>query len=189
MSSHAAPAAEPQAAPKSKSPVLGLMIAGIFMILVIGAECAMAYLLIPSADDIRLEAQEKIAEATSHKKDRSLVHELAAVTPGAAITEVDLDAFTINMANPSTNSTVRVDFHLYATIGEEQVHEFQEIFATRKHRIRDHVITEIRQSKATDLRDPELGLIKRRILEKTNEALGHPLLRSIVFSDFRFMER
>ncbi|HEV7282488.1 MAG TPA: flagellar basal body-associated FliL family protein [Pirellulaceae bacterium] len=184
-----APAAETPVATKSRSPIGGLLIAGLFIVAVIGAECAMAYLLIPSADDIRLEAQEKIAQASSKAKDHSLVHELAAVTPGAAITEVDLDAFTINMANPATNSTVRVDFHLYATMGEEQVHEFQEIFARRKHRIRDLVITEIRQSKATDLRDPELGLIKRRILEKTNEALGHPLLRSIVFSDFRFMER
>lgn len=184
-----APAAETPAAAPHRSPVGGLLIAGIFMVLVIGAECAMAYFLIPSADDIRLEAQEKIAEATAKAKDKSLAHELAEVTPGATVAEVDLDAFTVNMANPSTNSTVRVDFHLYATIGEEHVHEFKEIFERRKHRIRDQVITEIRQSKATDLRDPELGLIKRRILEKTNEALGHALLRSIVFSDFRFIER
>ena len=40
-----------------------------------------------------------------------------------------------------------------------------------------------------DLTDPGLGLLKRRILAKSNDLLGKPLLRSVVFSDFSFVEQ
>jgi flagellar FliL protein len=40
-----------------------------------------------------------------------------------------------------------------------------------------------------DLSDAELGLIKRKILEKTNRALGKPLVREVLFSKFNFVER
>ena len=40
-----------------------------------------------------------------------------------------------------------------------------------------------------DLADPGLGLIKRRILEKSNALLGKPLLRAVVFSEFSYMEQ
>ena len=40
-----------------------------------------------------------------------------------------------------------------------------------------------------DLNDAGLGLIKRRILEKTNKTLGHPFLQGVVFSQFSFIEQ
>ena len=42
---------------------------------------------------------------------------------------------------------------------------------------------------ATDLTDAGLGLIKRQILEKTNRAMGQPLLKEVLFSKFNFVER
>ena len=44
-------------------------------------------------------------------------------------------------------------------------------------------------AQAKDLSDAGLGLIKRQILEKTNRALGHPMLREVLFSKFNFVER
>ena len=41
----------------------------------------------------------------------------------------------------------------------------------------------------TDLTDAGLGLIKRMILEKSNRALGKPLLHEAIFSRFSFEER
>jgi flagellar FliL protein len=44
-------------------------------------------------------------------------------------------------------------------------------------------------AESSDLTDSGLGLLKRRILEKTNRALGLPLLREVLFSKFSFVER
>jgi hypothetical protein len=44
-------------------------------------------------------------------------------------------------------------------------------------------------AESADLTDAGLGLIKRRILEKTNRALGQPLLKEVLFSKFNFVER
>ena len=43
-------------------------------------------------------------------------------------------------------------------------------------------------AKLSDLEDAGLGLIKRRILEKSNALFGKPLLRSVVFADYTFVE-
>ena len=40
-----------------------------------------------------------------------------------------------------------------------------------------------------DLTDPALGLLKRKILETTNKALGKPMLQGVVFSEFTFLEQ
>jgi len=40
-----------------------------------------------------------------------------------------------------------------------------------------------------DLADAGLGLVKRKILEKVNQTLGKPLLRTIIFSEFSFVEQ
>jgi flagellar FliL protein len=40
-----------------------------------------------------------------------------------------------------------------------------------------------------DLTDPVLGLIKRKILEKTNRLLGKAMVKGVVFSDFSYYEQ
>lgn len=50
------------------------------------------------------------------------------------------------------------------------------------------MIVEIRNCEVGDLEDAGLGLIKRRFLEKSNALLGKPLLRSVIFADYTFVE-
>jgi flagellar basal body-associated protein FliL len=47
----------------------------------------------------------------------------------------------------------------------------------------------VRGSEIEDLTDAGLGLIKRRILERTNKALGKPLIKNVIFSEFSFVEQ
>ncbi len=47
----------------------------------------------------------------------------------------------------------------------------------------------IRSADINDLTDPALGLLKRKILETTNKALGKPLLQGVAFSEFTFLEQ
>jgi flagellar FliL protein len=58
-----------------------------------------------------------------------------------------------------------------------------------QHRFREQVNITVRGAEVTDLTDPGLGLIKRKILEKTNRSFGEPLLRDVLFSDFSFVEQ
>ena len=117
----------------------------------------------------------------------------------------------------ATNTTLLIDFHLYGTIaldgqasGTEQhdsgghggshggghgekpaagEDEFSKVFDKHKHRLRDQVITIIRSSELADYSDPSLGLIRRKILEKSNRLLGKPLLEEVIFSDFSIIEQ
>jgi flagellar FliL protein len=57
------------------------------------------------------------------------------------------------------------------------------------HRFRDMVISEIRHLDNQDLADPGLGLIKRRILEKSNALFGKPILKGLFFPDFSYIEQ
>ena len=61
--------------------------------------------------------------------------------------------------------------------------------ANWQHRLRDQAIFEIRNCQIDDLTDPGLAVLKRRILAKSTDLLGKPLLRSVVFSDFSFVEQ
>jgi flagellar basal body-associated protein FliL len=84
---------------------------------------------------------------------------------------------------------LRIDFHLYGTVGSDDKTEFDEAMQENKHRFRDQVIMTIRGCEHSELTDAGLGLIKRKILEKTNRTLGKPLLQAVIFTDFSFIEQ
>jgi flagellar basal body-associated protein FliL len=103
--------------------------------------------------------------------------------------EADLGDFSVTIFQPASNTTLRIDFHLFGAIRVDDEGEFKSRMEEHKHRFRDQVLVTIRSSDVADLADPGLGLIKRKILAKTNETLGKPLLRSVIFSEFSFIEQ
>jgi flagellar FliL protein len=103
--------------------------------------------------------------------------------------EVDLGKFNVVVHQPAADVTLRINFHLIGTVTDKEHHEFTELLAKNQHRLRDHVISEIRNAQGADLNDPGLALLKRRILATSNELLGKPILQTIVFSDFSFIEQ
>ncbi len=91
--------------------------------------------------------------------------------------------------HPAQNMTLKVNFHLWGTVLEEDYEDASVLITHVEHRLRDQVIYEVRNSTPADLTDPGLGLIKRKILAKTNELLGKPILQNIIFSDFTYLEQ
>ena len=71
----------------------------------------------------------------------------------------------------------------------EKAEEFKHIYEAKKNRVRDNVMAIIRSAEMNDLTDPGLGLIKRKILETTNKALGKPMLEGVMFAEFTFLEQ
>ena len=86
--------------------------------------------------------------------------------------------------DPQANVTI-----LSGDLNGDDVGDFDDLRQIHKNRMREQVIMIVRRAVITDLTDPSLALIKRRILEKTNRVLGKPLLQGIVVGDFSFVEQ
>jgi flagellar FliL protein len=167
-----------------RSSTIGRFLIVAFMGAVVVSECLFAYFWLPSADEVaaqmQLVAQKAQADASGDQENSADQDE--------SVIEVDLGTFTITNHRLLTESTFRTDFHLWGTIPEDQASEFEALFTRNKNRFRNLVIEEIHNSEVADLVDPGLGLIKRRFLEKSNALFGKPILRSVVFADYTFVE-
>lgn len=103
--------------------------------------------------------------------------------------EVDLEEFQVTTQSANSNTTMRVEFHLYGVIKAADKEEFDRLVKACQHRLRDQILMIVRSAHPRDLSDAGLGLIKRQILEKTNALLGKPLLREVIVSDFSYLEQ
>ena len=128
-------------------------------------------------------------ESGHHGVSEGLASHAGSTKSHGSTQEVDLGEFTVTAYQPVSSSTLFISFHLYGSVTERQSEEFAKRMEDNKHRIRDNVIVIVRSAEITDLTDAGLGLIKRRILETTNKALGKPLLQGVMFSDFSFVEQ
>ncbi len=166
------------------SPLMGkLKVVGMVAAVVL-VECAFAYMLIPSAaaDPQAVEAAIRAAEADlmGNKKERVNVEDEI---------EVDLGQFRVTSYQPATDTTFRVNFHLFGTIAEEDKDEFDVLKEANEARLREQVNVIVRAAEIPELTDPTLGLIKRRILDKINRILGKQLVKGVIFSDMSFVEQ
>jgi flagellar FliL protein len=178
---------ESQGEPKPRKALLNKIVIALFVVLVVAGECLCAYLWIPSADEVAAAAKSQVAQDL--KKTETDSDESEQESEAKRVIEVDVGTYSVTAHQPTTNTNLRIDFRLFATVAEADQSEFTELYAANQHRFRDHVIFEIRNSNIRDLADPGLGLIKRRILEKSNKLLGKPLIRSVVVSEFSFVDQ
>jgi len=157
----------------------------LFVALVIAVECVVAYLYLPQTAETAALAgsavENKGESKTTPKKE-------AEKEPNSQV-EVDLGEFNVTAYQPASNTTLRIDFHLYGTVAAAEQREFMTRLEENLHRFREQVIVTVRSSEITDLTDAGLGLVKRKIMDKTNRMLGKQLLQTIIFSDFSFIEQ
>ena len=160
-----------------------------FVVIVIVVECLVAFLWLPSAEETAAEASSTfqggaegdvlLDQGTSAEEEKEVVDQI----------EVDMGEFSISAFQPISNTTLRIDFHLFGTVVVEDEKDFLLLMEENLHRFREQVIVAVRSADIGDLTDAGLGLIKRKILEKTNRTLGKPLLRTVIFSEFSFVEQ
>jgi len=158
-----------------------------FLIAVIGVECAVAIMIVPSAEETA-EAAKSMFEGDSGIKlpeeDEGVEEKEVEDTD-----EVMFGEFHVSVFRPESQTTIRIDFELYGTVLAENVIDFEERLAENEHRLREQVIVTFRAIDMTDLADAGLGLIKRKILETTNRTLGKAIVKEVIFSDFSFVEQ
>ena len=160
----------------------------LFVVIVIAVECAAAYLYLPSTSETAAMAGAALGSGPQRDPLLGTDEEQEEAVPVDQV-EVDLGEFSVSSFQPVSSTTLRIDFHLWGTIGSEDEKEFLMLMEDNLHRFREQVIVTVRSADITDLTDAGLGLVKRKILEKTNRTLGKPLLRAVIFSDFSFIEQ
>ena len=160
----------------------------LFVVIVVVGECVVAYLYLPSASETAAMAK---ATMDIDSEDGVLLDEDGQPEdqdPANQI-EVDLDEFSVTAYQPVSNTALRIDFHLWGIVDIKDETEFLNLKEDNLHRFRQEVLVTMRASDLTDLNEPGLGLVKRKILERTNRILGKPLLRTVIFSDFSLIEQ
>lgn len=168
-----------------KSSLLGKIKISLFVALVIAAECGVVYMYLPAA----AETAALTGSAVESKDAKKTTPEQEAEKDKNIHVEVDLGEYNVTAYQPVSNSTLRIDFHLFGTVTAGEQKEFMARLEENLHRFREQVIVTVRSSEITDLTDAGLGLVKRKIMDKTNLMLGKQILQSVIFSDFSFIEQ
>jgi len=176
-----------------KSGLMTLIKAVAFVSVIILLQIAAASVLVPSAEETAQIANQLAATGASDDVQGDITTSASDAASESPIltdmSEVSLGAYHVVTYDTDTGASLNVDFDLFATVQSNEESEFFTLFESNSHRIRDQIFITVRGTEVTDLTDPTLGLIKRKILEKTNRALGKPLLHEVVFSKFSFVER
>lgn len=177
----------PPIAKKSNRMALVRVVA--FVAVVVIVEIVAAAMLVPSAAETERLAHE--LAAASHGTTAAAPHSDHEDTVDAShdVREVKLGTYNITRFNPANNMTRAIDFELFGTVLAEDLPQFDRLLENSRARVREQVIMTLHGAESTDLTDAGLGLLKRRILEKTNRALGQPVIREVLFSKFNFVER
>ena len=187
----AAPVAEETvAAPKKPSAIMAIVKAIAFVSILVIVQVVGASMFIPSAEDTEKLAKQYVAAEAGETAAGS--HEGEGhddESAGEETVEVELGTYNITHFNPASNATLSIDFELFGSVLASEQAEFEHLMEKNKVRVREQVIMTLHAAESKDLSDAGLGLIKRQILEKTNRALGHPMLREVLFSKFNFVER
>lgn len=179
---------QPDAAPvKSGDKLVSkLMIAG-FMGGVIAVECLLAYLFIPSPDEVAALAEENMT------KKLSATFATVGNTTGRDelknMVEIQLGDYSITISQRGSSTALRADFTLAGTVLASEAADLSAMMNKYPARFREIVLYEFRNSEREDLDDPELGLIKRRILEKSNNLFGKQILKTLMIPDFSYIEQ
>lgn len=173
--------------------LLGLIKALAFISVIVVVEVVAASVLIPSAQDAEMSARKLVAAREGELEDETAAAAERAQQASPLVDEetleVDLGRFNVTRYNPENDTTLIVDFELFGVVLADDQGSFSTHYERNKVRLREQVIMTLGSADSTELTDAELGLLKRRILEKTNRALGKPLVQEVLFSKFNFVER
>jgi flagellar FliL protein len=159
-----------------------------FLAIVVGVECVVAYFLFPSADALQARADAMNGQSSAGDDlpiEPDPISELA--EPDKL--EADMGEFHVASYQPLSNTTLNIDFSMYATVLIENESTFKQLMEDKEQRVRDRVITTIRSADVTDFTDAGLGHIKRKIAESINRTLGKNVVEDIIFSKFSWFEQ
>lgn len=176
----------PAPANNNKS-MMGKVIIGFVISIVVLVESVVAYMMLPNPELIANKVREEVKQEIRENSDAA--DDIISIEDQTVYVEVELGAFNLGVHQPSANTTLNITCSVMGTIAEADQAEFDELLANNQNRLRERIIIEFRSAKVTELTDAGLGLIKRRILEKSNTLLGKPILKEIMFPEYNYYQQ
>lgn len=181
------PSAKEAAASKSGPGMMGKIVGAAIIGVIVLVQAVAVYFLLPNpeviADRVRDEVKRELDSGKEATKD------VAEVTQPTEQAEVELGTFNLAIHQPSSNTTLNLTCRVMGTIDKAQQPEFTTLMDNNENRLRERIIIEFRSAELDELTDPGLGLLKRRILEKSNQLLGKPLLKSVMFPEYNYYQQ
>lgn len=174
---------------KKPSALGGLIKAVVIVSVLVVVEMVAAAMLIPSAEDTEALARD-LARAAKGEETAATAGDDATSTDATEETrEVELLTDNITRFNPESDATLNIQFSVFGVVLAAEAEDYATQFEANTSRIHEQIMLTLHGAETADLSTAGLGLIKRQILEKTNRALGRPLLREVVFTKLNFVER
>jgi hypothetical protein len=110
-------------------------------------------------------------------------------TPDAMDTrEVDLGSYDVTISQQDTNSTLMVDFQVFAELPNYKREAFQKLLETHRNRVRHAIILKLRAFDRPRLNEPDLVSVREAIKEVVIANIEEPAIENIGFYHFRFLE-
>jgi flagellar FliL protein len=194
----AAPTSDAASAPVKKPGFMTLVKALAVVSVLVLLQLVAVAMLIPTPQETTKIAEQLVAADAAHDAEEAegaaTAEQGEKASKGAhgvdhAMHEVKLGSYHVVTFNTETGTSLNIDFELYGTVLAKEQEEFSHLFEANEVRVREQILVTVRGSEISDLSDPDLGLLKRKILEKVNRTLGRPLLNEAIFSKFSFIER
>ena len=122
----------------------------LFLSVVVLAECVIAYFYLPTAAETAVLAGTAVAAEPAEPAVKPLSLDTEESEKHSADqVEVDLEQFSVTSFQPVSNTTLRIDFHLFGAVASKDEVEFQQHMAKNVHRFREQVIVIVRGAAPT----------------------------------------
>ncbi len=179
----------PEMEPESGPSMISKISIPLFVVGVVAVECVVAYALLPDASQTQIMVEKVINESENETDQTS--GEDGELTEDDLLNhvEIELGDFDVTAFQPISQTTMRITFQLYGTIHEDYEREFNELKADNDRRLSEQMIAVIRGASVTDLTDPNLDLIRRKLLDKVNKTIGKQLIKSVIIPEFSYVEQ
>lgn len=102
--------------------------------------------------------------------------------------EVDLGKYDVTISQQDTNSTLIIDFHVFAKLPNYKREAFQKMLETHHHRVRHAIILKLRDFDRPRLNEPDLLAVREAIKEAVLTNIEEPKINGVGLYHFRFLE-
>lgn len=99
-----------------------------------------------------------------------------------------LGEFSVNLFDPVMRSVLRVSFRLEGVIACDDEAAFQAFLKSSFRSLREQIQVAVRASDAPDFADPQLRVLRRRMIARVNRAFNGQFLRSVAVRDLAVHE-
>lgn len=97
---------------------------------------------------------------------------------------VDFGTYRMKLSRPMENIKVKLGFHLFATVDLESSEQVEKSLAACQHRLRNRVLVAVRTAGTDEFEDPDLKILRARILYRVAPLFRRSLVHDLHMADF-----